>query len=198
MIAIIFSPTGVECQKVFPIRCEYESNSLQNPSVDDVSNCSEITEGGTMLTRCSHPIVLTDNELGPDNYEESGLSYYLLDNSRSNRILFTFSRSVSLSTIQLHYYIDTESEVALPKIRISLVNNFNVLDTIPDGIRSSTIDGRDPSPELDGREIYVAGESGEFSATSATQVLMRIEDNKDIALALSEVIFCLSGEYIQY
>ncbi len=137
-----------------------------------------------------HPIVLTDSSLGPENYNASDSSYYLFNNRELTQILFNFPRDVLLSTIQLHYYIDVTNEIALPKIRISLVDNFQVSQTIGPSIRSLTIDSVDARSELNGR---IARLPEEFSI-STTQVLLRIEDNKDYSLALSEIEFCENGE----
>ena len=84
-------------------------------------------------------------------------------------------------------------EVALPKIRISLVgSDFQLSDSLG-FIRSYTIDPIDATAETNGRFNTTATLTGEFSAMT-TQVLLRIEDNKDFSLALSEVNFCMLGE----
>ncbi len=178
------------CQLVFPSSVSYRTGSLQNSAVDDVSNCNESTQ----VTFCMQPIVITDSSLGPENYDASGSSYYLLNNRELTQILFDFPRDVLLSTIQLHYYFDVTNEVALPKMRISLVENFQVSQTLSSSIRSLTIDPIDASPELNGRSNITARLAGEFSART-TQILLRIEDNKDYSLALSEIKFCENGEF---
>ena len=187
--SIKFLLLAEDCQQVFPSSFAYSSNSLQNPSVDDNSNCSDRES----FTFCSHPIVLTDSSLGPDNYDATGSSYYLLNNDQMNQILFNFSRPVLLSTIELHYYIDVANEVALPKTRISLVNDFRVSEMLDSSIRSLTIDPVDATPELNGRRISTARLVREFSAHT-NQILLRVEDNTDYALALSEIRFCENGE----
>lgn len=175
---------------VFPTRYTYETAALLNPSVDDNSNCSQRSIGSSNYTLCAHPIVLTDRDVGLGLFANADSnSYYRWDKANSRRILFTFSESVLLSAIQLHFYVDSNNGIGLPKLRISLVNDtFQVADPL-NGISSATVDPITITPELNGVQNTTAilPDTLQFNTS---QILLRIESNKRYELALTEIKFC--------
>ena len=101
-----------------------------------------------------------------------------------NQILFTFPTDVLVSRVQLHFYTDRDNGTALPKTRLSLVNEtFTAADTLNDSIPSFTID------ETVG-EDGLNNVSRNLTEQFTPQILLRIEEHKVYALALSEIKFC--------
>ena len=165
--------------------------------MDDNSDCTENTISSVAYTTCTHPIVLTDLQLGPGQYDAGNSdTYYLWDKNTANQILFTFATPVSVSILQLHYYADRANGIALPKSRLSLVNaSFNISDTLDDDIVSSFTIGPIEASEGENMLQNFTRQLTEPFRANTTQILLRIEDDKDYALALSEIKFC-TGENI--
>lgn len=174
-----------DCQTLQPRSYTYRADALVNSDVD--SQCSEEDINGTTFTTCSSPhMILTDMTLGPDQFNASDPStYYHWNKDTMNQILFTFPTNVSVSRVQLHYYTNQGSGIALPKSRLTLVNDtFTAADTLNDSIESFTIDEMTMGDE--GLNIANRDLAGQFT----TQILLRVEEHKVYALALSEIKFC--------
>lgn len=172
-----------------PSSYTYRSDALVNSAVDD--DCEEEEDNdGTAYTTCTSPnLLLTDTLLGPTQFNESDSStYYLWNKDRSNPILFTFPTAVSITGVQLYFYTDSDSGIALPKIRLSLVNETVTAADIPDDVTtpSFTIIGEVGSNSLNNISLSLP----KIFQAITTQVLLRIEEDKVYALALSEIKFC--------
>lgn len=191
--------TESACQSLLtPSSYAYRTDALLNSVVDDTLNCRE-SELGIMYTNCSHPIILTDSLLGPAQFNVADSSPYYHWNKENprNQILFTFPTSVSVSVLQLYFYTDKDNGIALPKTRLSLVNDsFQVSDTIDESTTSSfTIDaviGGDGENRLTNVSRRLTGQFQRMT----TQVLLRIEGDKVYALALSEIKFCTGERFM--
>ncbi len=173
--------------------CLYcRSNALHDTSIDDVPNCMETAIAGTMYTFCTNPVKLTDSLLGPARFQETvNSSYYRWNKDTTYQILFTFPMNVSVTTLSLSFYIARDSGIGLPKTRLSLVGeNFGVADTLNEvTTQSLTIDpvtGDEGSNEL---RTLTRNLTSLFRAMTS-QILLRIEDDKVYALALTEIKFC--------
>lgn len=195
---ITYHITDSQCQSLLrPSSYSYRTDALVNSAVDD--NCEEEDIDGIMYTTCNDPnLVLADTLLGPAQFDESdSSSYYHWNKDMMNQVLFTFSSDVSVSRLQLHFYTARDSGIALPKTRLSLVNEtFRVSDVLNESTRSFTIDpilGEAGSNHLSN----VSKQLTEIFQAMTTQILLRIESDKVYALALSEIKFC-SGEKLFY
>ena len=142
-----------------------------------------------MYTFCSHPIILTDGQIGPEEFNANISGVYYRWDQVTTQILFTFQRRVLFTAIDLYYYIDNVTKAGLPKLRVYLVeDSFTISDTARDQ-PSATID---PVGSPNGRQIITA----DLSAININtrQVLFRIEAEKSYKFTPSEVRFCTSGE----
>lgn len=179
-----------ECHTVFPSQYAYKTSALQNPTVDDDSNCSASTIEGVEYTFCAHPIRVTDNFLGPNEYRSDDNSYYLWNRDENCQVLFTFPEEVALIMVQFHYYIHRNESIGLPKLRVSMVgDDFQVSDTLDPSVTSLTVDPVSVPAELNERRVSSLPLSGD----STRQVLLRIDLNKRFGLALTEIQFCTEG-----
>jgi hypothetical protein len=182
-----------ECQSLQqPSSYTYSTDALVNSDVD--INCENVD--GTSFTRCiPSNSILTDGQLGPAQFNESeSSSYYHWDKTTTNQILFTFPEGVSICKLQLHFYSDRDRGIALPKTRISPVDEtFTVSNTLSEF--SITID------------LIIGGEGSNFrdnvtrtlmGNVTTSQILLRIEEDKDYALALSEIKFCTGNYFMRF
>ena len=175
------------CEVIYPSSYAYETNSILSTGDED-SNCSQRSIGNTQYTFCSHPIILTDGQLGPQQFNP-GL-YYRWDDVTA-RMLFTFQASVLITTIDLYYYINSTTNAGLPKLRLYLVDGFFSVSDSLSGQTSATID---PVGTPNGRNNITADLRAINMHTN--QILMTIEGAKSYELTLSEIRFCTPGEKI--
>lgn len=129
--------------------------------------------------------------LGPDQYDTEDNSYYLWDKDEDFQVLFNFSEEVVLTTVQFHFYANRNESVGLPKLRVSLVNDsFRVSDTLDPNAASLTVDPTIISPDTNERRSMEL----ELRDASTQQVLLRVDEHKRYALALTEIKFCSAGK----
>ena len=186
----IFTPEPA-CQQFLPSQYAYETLAVEN-SGNEGADCNITMSDGTRYTHCIHPGRLTDNDLGPLQFQGRNSTTYYYWRQEETQILFTFPSSIILTLIRFYYYIDTRNNIGRPKIRIFLVNeNFRVSDSTMDGIQSITVDASSPE-ELDGRGNITTNLSLLHSST--TKVLLIVGMHKRFRLALSEVEFCIALE----
>ena len=186
----IFTPEPA-CQKFLPSQYAYETLLVES-SGNEGANCNNTMIDGTQYTHCIHPGRLTDNDLGPLQFQGSNSTAYYHWRQEETQILFTFPSSIILTSMRFFYYIDTRNNIGRPKIRIFLVNeNFRVSDTTMDGIESITVDDSSQE-ESDGRGNITTNLS--LLQSSTTKVLLIVGMHKHFRLALSEVEFCIAGE----
>ena len=129
---------------------------------------------------------LTDSNLGHELYQSS--KYYLWIAGSDAQLLFIFLTRVSLTTITLHYYSD--SDRGLPRLRFYAVpDNFNVWNAPTIG-----------TPHVDAASIPPGGESTGYRNISinvyfnTTKVLM-YKFSSSFQFAVSEVeFFACNGE----
>ena len=125
-----FAALATFCQ-VYPSEYAYLNGSVdvqEEPSV----NCRRYPHGlgqGILLTEnylhCNGTqLKLADSDLGPERYTNS--DYYVWPTGAvSNQLLFIFPTRVTLSSITLHYYSD--SDRGLPRLRFFAVpDDFNI------------------------------------------------------------------------
>ena len=88
---------------------------------------------------------LADSDLGQEQYNSS--DYYVWPIGRDKQLLFTFPTRVSLTTITLHYYSD--SNLGFPRLRFYAVpDDFDVWDTPTTGtprVDVAAVQDREPT-----------------------------------------------------
>ena len=116
------------CQ-VYPSEYAYHDDSVTRDERSS-ANCRRYPsyEGdiGIRYIHCNGiQLRLTDSDLGQEQYRSS--DYYVLIEGRDGQLLFIFPTRVSLTTITLHYYSD--SDLGFPRLRFYAVpDDFDVWD----------------------------------------------------------------------
>ena len=110
-------------------------------------------------------------------------------------MMFVFPVATLLRSMQLFYYVDSANQIGRPKIRVVLVNEtFEINDTIsyhhPGHLLDIEFDG-----VPDGLKNHsLLFEESKTSVPITTKVVLEIQRNKIIKLALSEITFCTAGK----
>ena len=118
----------MSCQ-VHPSEYAYAQHSV-NEAESVGANCRRYPSGppaGVFTDQFIHcdgsQLILTDSYYGPDQYTNN--TCYTWDVGRDGQLLFTYPTRVSLTSITLHYYSD--SDRGLPRLRFYAVpDDFNV------------------------------------------------------------------------
>ena len=145
--------TSCHCQ-VYPSEYAYHDDSVTRSETGS-ANCRRYPAG--TLPGGNHPedfihcdgtkVILADSDIGLEQYSIS--DYYVWPIGRDGQLLFIFPTRVSLTTITLHYYSD--SDRGFPRLRFYAVpDNFDVWDTPTAGnprVYVAAVQGR----ELTGR-----------------------------------------------
>ena len=126
---------------MYPSEYAYHYNSV-NRAESASANCRRYPSGlqsGVFTQEYTHrdgiQLKLADSDLGSEQYI-SGAHYWWSRNARRNeQLLFIFPTRVSLTTITLHYYSD--SDRGLPRLRFYAVpDDFDAWDESGTGIPS--------------------------------------------------------------
>jgi len=182
---------GEECHKVMPSYHVFQSTAVVNAAAATMTaTCTQPTIDGVMYKNCSSPTVLTDGFMGASSFTAANSSTYYkwLDNNGQQRILFTFREMVQLTAVRLHFFVDPTMDIGLPKVRISLVpGSFQVTDVLDTTVHGTTTTESVSSPA--GLQDLTAV-IHETVQTLASQLLLRIDQDKDNQLVLTEIEFC--------
>ena len=109
--------------------------------------------------------------------------------------MFVFPVATLLRSVQLFYYVDSTNKIGRPKIRVVLVNEtFEINDII-----SYNYPGQILDIEFDGvpdglKNHTLLFEESKTSVPVTSKVVLEIQRNKKIRLALSEITFCTAGK----
>ena len=123
---------------------------------------------------------LTDSNLGQEQYS-SGV-YYAWPAGRDRLLLFIFPTRVSLTTITLHYYSD--SDRGLPRLSFYAVpDDFDVWDTPTTGIPRVDVAAVSPGGEPAGRRNI------SINVNFNTKKVLMYKFSSTYQLAVSEVEF---------
>lgn len=133
--------------------------------------------------------LLSDNSLGPANFNESmNKGYYIWNNSGQRQVmLFTFSQNITLTNIEIVYYYYGRGR---PKLRFYLVeDNFQVWDAINNNRISITLDNDVLGENNTGRQTSTKRLNGITS-----KIAMEIVNDKKFRSVQSELTFCTNGK----
>ena len=123
---------------------------------------------------------LADSDLGQEQYSSS--DYYVWPIGRDGQLLFIFPTRVSLTTITLHYYSD--SNRGLPKLRFYAVpDDFDVWDAPTTSNPCVNIAAVAPGGEPAGRRNV------SMNVNFSTKQLLMYKDKGSYQFAVSEVEF---------
>ena len=117
-------------RQVYPSEYAYHDDSI-NRYESDSTNCRRYPAGndpgGVHTEEYIHcdgtQLKLTDSNFGQEQYQST--DYYVWSSRSGEQLLFIFPTAVSLTTIKLHYYSD--SDQGLPRLRFYAVpDDFDV------------------------------------------------------------------------
>ena len=142
--------TSCHCQ-VYPSEYAYHGDSVTRSETN--YNCRRYPAG--TLPGGIHPedfihcdgtkLILADSDIGQEQYSIS--DYYVWPIGRDGQLLFIFPTRVSLTTITLHYYSD--SDLGFPRLRFYAVpDDFDVWDALITSnprVDVAAVQGREPT-----------------------------------------------------
>ena len=178
---------------MYPSEYAYYDHSI-NRAESNRANCRNYPPGNA--ERIVHPedyihcdgtqLKLTDSNVGLEQYQSS--DYYMWSSRNGEQLLFIFPTRVSLTTITLHYYSD--SDQGLPRLTFYAVSDdFDVWDAPIISYPRVDIAAVPPDGEPAGRKNVSI--SVNFNAK---KVLMFIYGS-NFLFAVSEVEFSCSSKY---
>ena len=120
---------ATSCQ-VYPLGYAYDKNSVSrtesasaNCRTYPASNHPTIVYPEDYIYCDGTQLKLTDSKFGQEQYQPT--DYYMWSSKSGEQLLFIFPTRVSLTTITLHYYSD--SDRGLPRLRFYAVpDDFNI------------------------------------------------------------------------
>ena len=173
---------------MYPSEYAYRNDSVTRAESPN-ANCRRYPPGnlpgGLYPERYIHcdgtQLKLTDSNLGQEQYQSS--EYYQWSAGSDGQLLFTFPTRVSLTTITLHYYSD--SDRGRPRLRFYAVpDDFYIWETLTTGNPYVGIDSFPPGGEPAGRRRV------SISVNFNTQKVLMYKYSSSLQLAVSEVEFC--------
>ena len=182
-----FTASTSSCQ-VYPSEYAYHKDSVTRTESAS-ANCRMYPSGshGTVIfsehyIHCNGTqLRLSDSEVGPQSQYVSSY-YYEWSRIETRQLLFIFPTRVSLTTITLHYYSD--SQRGLPPLRFYAVpDDFNVWDGVSGNSRSVTVNSVLPGVGLAG----LTHVDIEFNVT--TKKILMVKAASYFRFAASEVEF---------
>ena len=197
-IAPACTALATSCQ-VYPSEYAYEHDSVtRTESVN--ANCRNYPPGNLLngvdsqdYTHCDGTqLKLTDSNFGQEQYQPT--DYYVWSSSSSGKqLLFIFPTRVSLTTITLHHY--SESDWGLPRLRFYAVpDNFDVWDAPTTIYPSVNVASFPPGGEPAGRR------SASINVNLNTKRVLMYKYRSSFQLAVGEVEFftCTCSEWPCY
>ncbi len=170
--------------QVYPSKYVYRDDSVTRAE-SARANCTRYHE--VYICCDGNQLKLSDSEGGP-HMEYTANSYYVWTNDSVGKLLFVFPTRVSLTTITLHYYSD--SDRGLPKLTFYAVpDDFEIWDTPS---------GRDPivgstSPQQGGEPVGMRNRNVTIkNANLHTKKVLMIKLRSKLQFAASEVDFFTS------
>ena len=169
---------------MIPSEYAYHQDSV-NRAESGSANCRRYQAGPTSSEQYIHcdgiQLRLTDSNLGQEQYSSS--DYYVWIAGRDEQLLlFIFPTTVSLTTITLHYYSDSDG--GLPRLRFYAVpDDFDVWDVPITSTPHVEVASVPPGGEPAGRK------SISINVNFNTKKVLMYKISSDYQLAVSEVEF---------
>ena len=185
-IAVISTAIATSCQ-VYPSEYAYQDDSVTRAEIV-TANCRKYPPGN--LPGGVHPqhyihcdgarLKLTDSNFGQEQYQPA--DHYVWSNRNAEQLLFIFPARVSLTTITLHYYSD--SDRGLPRMSFYAVpDDFDVWDLPATSYPQVVV-----APVSLGRES-AGRRSVHITVNFSTKKLLMFKHGSATILAVSEVQF---------
>ena len=130
---IIYPAVFASSCQVHPSEYAYHTGSVTRSETVSCRRYADNLKAGVSTEEYIHcngtQLILTNSDLGPEQYMYSSTSklYVWPAYTRDSRLLFIFATRVTLTTITLHYYSD--SDRGLPRLRFfAIPDDFNIWD----------------------------------------------------------------------
>ena len=145
----------------------------------------------TMYIHChGNRLLLTDSNNGPSQYDSSRIQPYVWTSTTSQRLLFEFPMTISLTMITLHYYsgyYQGSHRAGLTRLRFYAVqDDFDVWDALVANPAPFSVVVSAVSPE---EERPAGRRSVNINFNSITKKVLMVKPNSVYHLAVSEVEF---------
>jgi hypothetical protein len=171
--------------QVYPSEYAYPDDSVARAESAS-ANCTRYPARDAYIHCDGDQLKLSDSDRGSNTGEYTATSYFVWSAGNAEQLLFVFSTRVSLTTITLHYYSD--SDRGLPRLRFFAVpDNFNVWDA-PTNARFVDIASIPPGVEPTGDRNVTVTVKNNFN----TKKVLMIKFQSDLQFAASEVEFFTS------
>ena len=154
----------------------FSANCMRYPPITQDQGIPYIHCDGTQLQ-------LNDSNLGQDQYQVA--VYYWWSTGSDAQLLFMFHTSISLTTITLHYYSD--SDRGLPRLRFySVPDDFNVWNVPSISYPCVNVVAVPPGVELTGRRNI----SIDISFNTKKVLMYKFSSNFQFAVSEVEFFTC--------
>ena len=165
------SCAALQC-RLYPVNYTFVTADVQR---DPEPSCNN---GSTNYTVCSTPSRLTDSQLGPQHDPTDNSSYYIFQGSVQDDatyfILFTFSQTVDVSNITLHYFVHSQGGLQPVVIAFGVGDNFE-LRNIQSTNLAYTIRFQVSRPHLPSRGLHSASTQGGLIISSKVILEMHVD-----------------------
>ncbi len=177
---------------VIPTTSRYRIGSLYEPALS-TPTCTSSQIAEQMFYTCSQSSI-TNGLKGPSNYSDATRSDYLRWNAAGGQIEFNFSQRINFTKVQVFFYVNTDPDLALPKLRFL----GEAEGELPE-CTTGTTSGNNIVKSLDLLTPHNSPTSGlqeketNLDGTSSA-LLLCILPAKNYNLALTEIKFCTNGK----
>ena len=175
----MYTALATTCQE-YPAEYTYEALSATS-SETYTATCTRYGEGNYYANCNGQPLILADSNFGFEQYESSG-RYLWKASSDNSQLLFVLPVRVTLTTITLHYYSD--SDRGLPRLRLySVPDDFNIWNTVNHIRYYVEVAALPPGREPAGRR------SININVNFNTKKVLMFKFSSDFQFAVTEVEF---------
>jgi len=111
-------------------------------------------------------------------------------------MLFEFSRSVTLTSVIIHFYLDRSNDASRPKLKlVELDDSFNlsdIEDSLPTSRTPTALDALADTEAAPG--LYNVTIPLRSTREPASKVVLVVFDDKFYHFVMSEITFCTEGK----
>ena len=194
-ISIFFLALATPCQ-IYPSEYAYGDDSV-NRAESGSANCrrypSSDDDSGFIYTHCDGTqLKLVDSNFGPQQYNSN--AYYVWSaGNYGQQLLFIFPTRVSLTTITLHYYCNSDTDniqSGLPRLKMyAVLDDFDVWDAPTTSNPHKEVAAVPPGGEPAGRRNV------SINVNFNTKKVLMYKYSSTFQFAVSEVEFFTCNNY---
>ena len=185
---VLVSRAQIESCDVSPESYFFKNGSFTHAD-NLLSSCMSSTKQSETYLTCSQASI-NDGNTGPQNFNDSSPADYYNWNNDLNQIEFRFSQNISFTRFKFFFYVNQNSKIALPKLRLLLLMKDDNLEcTSNNAVFESFINDVRPDELAEGLHVMEKNLNG-----SVNLILLCILPSKRYTLALTEIQFCTTGK----